>query len=204
MSRPPKIPKELILQASFDLLINEGYAAVTIKTIAKKLNCSTQPISWHFGSMNALRVELLEYALQYAKKNYSVPITNPFYAFYLTGKSHINMALKAPHLFRFLYMGESGMQINKEYPSVTYSAPKIAEFLGISIDEAIEYIQTMLFYTHGISSMIVNDTINETADHIFEMIDRVAVKLLVSYGIPHEIGLKLIKPPVNESSNAPT
>ena len=204
MSRLPKIPKELILQASLDLLISEGYANVTIKNIAKKLNCSTQPISWHFGSMPALREALLDYALQYVKENYSIPIVNPFYSFYLTGRNHIDMALKAPHLFRFLYMGESGMQFNVKYPNATYSASQVAEFLGISIPKAIESIQTMLFYTQGASSMIVTHTINETPDSIFESFDRISVKLLVSYGIPLETALELIKTPANLSSNTPT
>ena len=204
MSRLPKIPKELILQASLDLLISEGYANVTIKNVAKKLNCSTQPISWHFGSMPALREALLDYALQYVKENYSIPTVNPFYSFYLTGRNHIDMALKTPHLFRFLYMGESGMQFNVKYPNAAYSTPQVAEFLGISIPKAIEFIQAMLFYTQGASSMIVTHTINETPDSIFESFDRVSVKLLVSYGIPLETALELIKAPANLSSNAPT
>ena len=201
MSRVPKVPKELILQASLDLLISEGYANITIKNIAKKLNCSTQPISWHFGSMPALRESLLDYALQYVKKKYFIPTVNPFYSFYLTGRNHIDMALKMPHLFHFLYMGESGMQFNVEYPNSAYSATQMAEFLGISVPKAIEFIQTMLFYTQGASSMIVTQTINKTPDSIFEAFDRVSVRLLVSYGIELETALGLIKAPANVSSN---
>lgn len=204
MPRHPIITKELILQASLDLLIKQGYSAVTIKNIAKSLHCSTQPISWHFGCMNGLRESLLDYVLQYVKEKYPIPLTNPFFPFYLTGKAHIDMALKTPNLFRFLYMGESGMQFNTKYPNATYSAPQVAEFLGISIPKAIEFIQTMLFYTQGASSMIVTHTINETPDSIFESFDRISVKLLVSYGIPLETALELIKTPANLSSNAPT
>ncbi len=204
MSRIPKIPKELILQASLDLLISEGYPNITIKSIAKKLNCSTQPISWHFGSMPALRESLLEYALQYVKETYFIPTVNPFYSFYLTGRSHIDMALKMPHLFRFLYMGESGMQFNEEYPNSKYSASQIAQYLGISVPKAAEFIQIMLFYTQGASSMIATHTITETPDSIFESLDRVSVKLLVSYGIPLETAVGLIKTPANISSTTPT
>ena len=210
MPRHPIITKELILQASLDLLIKEGYSAVTIKNIAKSLHCSTQPISWHFGCMNGLREALLDYALQYVKEKYPTPLTNPFFSFYLTGKAHIDMALKTPNLFRFLYMGESGMQLNKnisltiKYPSTTYSIPQIAEFLGIGANEAIDLTQTMLFYTHGLSSMIVGHTIDEPDDLIFQMFDRASVNLLTSYGIPHQTCLTLIKDAVNDTSNTPT
>ena len=204
MSRIPKIPKELILEASLDLLISEDYSNITIKNIAKKLNCSTQPISWHFGSMPALRESLLDYALQYVQESYLIPTVNPFYSFYLTGRNHIDMALKMPHLFRFLYMGEGGMQFNEEYSSSKYSTSQMAQYLGISVSKAAELIQTMLFYTQGASSMIVTHAINETPDSIFEAFDHVSVKLLVSYGIEFETAVGLIKNPVNVSSNIPT
>ena len=201
MSRPPKISKEAILQASLDLLISEGYANVTIKNIAQKLNCSTQPISWHFGSMNAFREALLPYALRYVKENYSIELENPFYSFYLTGRAHLDMALKAPNLFRFLYMGESGMRFNKKYASPTYSTSQIAEFLGISTTEATELIQALLFYAHGISSMVVSGTLNEPDEFILETADNVSIRLLISYGVPPETASNLIKGSVNATLN---
>lgn len=154
--------------------------------------------------MPAFRESLLDYTLQYVKENYFIPTVNPFYSFYLTGRNHIDMALKMPHLFHFLYMGESGMQFNVEHPNSPYSATQMAEFLGISVPETMELIQTMLFYTQGASSMIATQTINETPDSIFESFDRVSVKLLVSYGIPLETAFGLINPPVDGSSNTPT
>ena len=48
MPTRPKIPKETILQHALDMLIQDGYSSINIKTLAKKIGCSTQPISWHF------------------------------------------------------------------------------------------------------------------------------------------------------------
>ena len=69
MPSNPKIPKDMILKAALELLIESGYGNVTIKAVAKRLNSSTQPISWHFGNMEGFRKALAEYAISYAIKN---------------------------------------------------------------------------------------------------------------------------------------
>ena len=55
MPTKPRIPQEKILKAAFEILNEDGYSNVNIKTIAKKLECSTQPISWHFSNMIEFR-----------------------------------------------------------------------------------------------------------------------------------------------------
>ena len=45
----------MVLQAAFELLDESGTGAVAIKNIAAKLGCSTQPVSWIFGSMTELK-----------------------------------------------------------------------------------------------------------------------------------------------------
>lgn len=49
MPRSVQITKEKILAAALDILIRDGYYAVNIKSIAKELKCSTQPIAWQYG-----------------------------------------------------------------------------------------------------------------------------------------------------------
>ena len=62
MGRKTKITKEMILEAAYELLDQAGIGAVAIKSIAAVLGCSTQPISWQFGSMTELKKELYFYA----------------------------------------------------------------------------------------------------------------------------------------------
>ena len=58
MGRKTQITREMILNAAYELLDEAGIGAVAIKLIAERLGCSTQPISWHFGSMTELKKEL--------------------------------------------------------------------------------------------------------------------------------------------------
>lgn len=45
-----RIPKDQILDAALKMLIRDGYDSINIKTLAKELGCSTQPISWHLAA----------------------------------------------------------------------------------------------------------------------------------------------------------
>ena len=61
MGRKAQITKEMVLEAAYELLDKGGIGAVGIKSIASKLGCSTQPVSWLFGSMTDLKKELYFY-----------------------------------------------------------------------------------------------------------------------------------------------
>lgn len=50
--------KDRILKAAMDVLIRDGFSAVNIKSVAKELGCSTQPIAWQFGNMDNMRKAL--------------------------------------------------------------------------------------------------------------------------------------------------
>ena len=62
MGRKTQITREMILNAAYELLDEAGIGSVAIKLIAKRLGCSTQPVSWQFGSMAELKKELYSYA----------------------------------------------------------------------------------------------------------------------------------------------
>ena len=66
MARKTLISKELILHTALQMLIEEGYSSINIKTLSQKIGCSTQPLVWHFENMDGLRKALAEYALNYA------------------------------------------------------------------------------------------------------------------------------------------
>ena len=57
---PPqkRIFREDILEAAADLVRQEGPAALSVRNIAKKLGCSTQPVYSEFENMETLREEL--------------------------------------------------------------------------------------------------------------------------------------------------
>ena len=43
MPSSPKIPRETILKHALDMLIQDGYPSINIKSLAQRIGCSTQP-----------------------------------------------------------------------------------------------------------------------------------------------------------------
>ena len=109
MARKVTISREVILEAALKILIRDGYAAVNVKTIASEIECSTQPIVWHFENMDGVRTALSEYAREYAAKKAFLDSQNKVESFEFLGRSYVRMALKEPNLFKFLYLGGSPM-----------------------------------------------------------------------------------------------
>lgn len=85
MARKTQISKEVILQKGLELLIRDGYSSVNIKSLAKEIGCSTQPLVWHFENMEGLRKALSEYALNYANSKMCPTADNAIAAFEQVG-----------------------------------------------------------------------------------------------------------------------
>ena len=150
MPSSPKILKESMIQAALELLIEKGNAGVTIKTVAARLGCSTQPISRQFGGMGGLRQELVKAAERYAFEKYYNPAGNALTAFEKTGWGAIDLAINEPNLFRFLYMGESGRKAEGGFLSLPKSEEaeairlRLAELLKITPQDAERFTTTMI------------------------------------------------------------
>ena len=64
---PPKakVTREMIVDAAFEILRSEGEQAVNVRTVSQALNCSTQPVMYHFKTIGALKRALYEKADAY-------------------------------------------------------------------------------------------------------------------------------------------
>lgn len=153
MPSSPKIPKEKILKTVLFLLIRDGYETLNIKTLAKELGCSTQPISWHFGNMDGLRKELADYAVSYSNKKMQLNAEDGFEAFTEVGNAYVNIAFEEPNLFRFLFLdGSSGYCIGgmEDLCGLTENnklIESIANYFCIDPKNAAEYLENSIF-TH--------------------------------------------------------
>ena len=104
MARKTQISKEVILQTALQMLIEDGYSAINIKTLSQKIGCSTQPLVWHFENMDGLRKALAEYALNYANEKMTPKEDSAVMPFEQVGNAYIKMALYEPNLFKFVFL----------------------------------------------------------------------------------------------------
>lgn len=184
MPRQTQITKERILNAAMDVLIREGFSAVNIKSIAKELGCSTQPIAWQFGNMDSMRKALAKEAIAYANQKMSPTTENCIEAFWHVGHAYIDLAFDAPSLFRFVYMGESHEYSRGDFGSILTDKGNVALIdglcrqLGISKEQSEELFQRAVVYTHGIASLVVTGILDCTKEQVYGLVLRFAADQL--------------------------
>ena len=183
MARKVTISKDMILDAALRLLIREGYSNVNIKTIAAELNCSTQPIAWHFENMNAMRTELAVFAEKYAKSKIE-PAANASDSFFNMGRAYISLAVNEPKLFSYLYLGERPIAKPFTADTLTENAgdsemiKMMARQTDLSNDEAVTLIRNIIIYSHGLATMIATGVLDIGEKEAMEMILGLAGRLV--------------------------
>ena len=97
MPRTKQIEKQDILRAAAEVIRQKGESALTVRSIAGVLGCSTQPLYYEFANIEQLRAELLPYVrqqyLQFRCSNYKE-----------FGRHFLNFARQEKQLFRFVYL----------------------------------------------------------------------------------------------------
>ena len=193
MPRSVQNTKEKILAAAIDILIRDGYYAVNIKSIAKELKCSTQPIAWQYGNMDNMREALTQEAVIYANQKMMPTSTNCIEAFWQIGYAYINLAFDTPNLFRFVYMGESKNYCRGGFNSILTDKgnaaliDKLYQYLNISREQADMLFQRMLVYTHGIVSLVVAGVLNCTKEQVYSIVKDFAADLFSLTGVDLDI-----------------
>lgn len=155
---PPssKIKRENILAAAVELTRQSGAAALNARALAQYLGCSTQPIFSNYGSMEALKVEVIRYAGETYGRFVAEDMASGKYPPYkASGMAYIRFAAEERELFKLLFMrdrtGESRTEEQKQMEPV-YAA--IQAGTGLSKEEAMLFHLEMWSCVHGIATMV--------------------------------------------------
>lgn len=189
MPSSPKIPKELILENALKMLIREGYSALNIKALAREIGCSTQPISWHFGNMDGLRKALADYALMYTNEKMRPSVDDAINAFEQVGRAYIKIALNEPNLFQFVFLNGSGCYPMGNAEMLTQDndhvelIKMIADKFQISEQNAGQYLQDTVLYTHGLATYIATGMMCMSEKEIMALINRAGNTFLMQAGV---------------------
>lgn len=192
MARKTQISKDIILQSALHMLIRDGYSSINIKTLAKEIGCSTQPIVWHFENMEGLRSALAEYAREYANHKMRPTGDNAVAAFEHVGKAFVEMAVKEPNLFRFLNLNEKKSKSEESFGAIITNKDNaemlksIGAYLEISEESAGRYLQNTMIYANGIATLVATNVITATEEEMMSMINRAADAFLRQEGVSED------------------
>ena len=178
MGRKTQITKEVILEAALRMLIREGYAAITVKTLAAELGCSTQPIVWHFENMAGFRRAFFAYCVDYARSQFAVWNGSLDDLLTETARGYITIACNMPNFFRFVFVDNQEECKGSEAVQKLQmnNTKKIGELLcrekGLTEEKAEAFLMNYEFYIHGIASYTASGFCNYPEAEIIAMANR--------------------------------
>lgn len=176
MARKTQISKEVILEAAFQMLLREGYTAINITKLAREIGCSTQPIAWHFGNMEGLRIALLEYCVSFLENRFSIEGEHVSDVLEGIAARYIDLAFDYPNLYKYFYMsdqdGEKMGQLAQSLRAENFEkiVMMIEKEQGISEEAAGQYLLNLQLYVHGIASFAVTKISFPSKEVVMQMI----------------------------------
>ena len=188
MGRKTLITKEIILETALQMLIRDGYGAITVKTLATEIGCSTQPIVWHFENMIGFRKAFFEYCIDYAKNQFTVWNGSLDDLLTETARGYITIACNMPHLFRFVFVDNKDECKNSDVVQKLQldNTKKIVQLLckekGLTEPQAASFLMNYEFYIHGIASYTASGFVNYPEEEIIAMANRAREAFLTYEG----------------------
>lgn len=179
---PPKqrITREMILEKSFAMFCREGMEAVNARSVAKALNCSTQPIFSYFAGMDDLKNALDQKARDAFEASISSE-TSQGDPLERSCASYVRFAGEQPCLFAhlFLRMGEAqnSPAMNSELMEAIVRAE--AESEGLSLDAAKELCTSLWVFAHGLAAVQASGKNAFSAERVAEMLARLREGLVI-------------------------
>ncbi len=158
-----KVTKEMIIEAAFEIAKEIGAENITARTVSQKLGCSTQPVLYHFKTIEEVRIAAHKKASEF-HINYVTNISGKYERPMLeVGMRHIQFAAKERNLFRFLFHSNyytdvslSDWLTRENFDSLFSILKRQAK----ADQQQAYYIFSQIFLvTHGIASLLANNTI---------------------------------------------
>ena len=171
---PPviKIQKEDIVNAAYEIARKSGIEGVNARAVAKKLNCSIQPIFHNFKNMEDLKQALYEKAVK-TYKEYMTKGVDSDYSYKSIGINYIRLAKEEPNIFKMLFMRETNMTLESfmaEDKAYEYIESTIATETKMDKKTILKFHEKMWFFTHGIATLVADKTCNLTENEINEFL----------------------------------
>lgn len=156
-----KVTKEMIIDAAFEIAKEMGAENITARTVSQKLGCSTQPVLYHFKTIEDVRIAAhkkgIEFHINYVT-NLSGKYERPMLE---VGMRHIQVAVEQKNLFRFLFHSNYyiGISLSDWLTEENFgSIFSILKIQAMADDRQAHSIFSQIFLvTHGIASLLVSN-----------------------------------------------
>lgn len=181
MPPKPKINRQMVLDAAFEIVREQGHEMISARAIAEKLNCSTQPVMYYFKTVNEIREETYRMADEY-HSGYIMPkgegSEDPLLEL---GLNYIRFGYEEKKLFRFLFQSNSlagqNVQTLMSDPGLEEMLKMVAAGFGCSDSEARDIFFNLFVSAHGIASLLANNAMEYEEDAFIKVLENTYVNL---------------------------
>lgn len=182
MPRKPLVSRERILRCAFELVREQGAQALSVRAVAARLNCSTQPVLYQFSSVAELTWAVYEEADAFHTRYlFGEPEEeNPLLSL---GLHYIRFAAEEGNLFRFLFQSD---HFAGHSPEELTSAPEAeallqtaGKALAMGKNETEQMFLLLFSAVHGYASLLANNAMiydPEAAKRMLQTLERALTK----------------------------
>ena len=176
----------MIVNAALDIIRQSGEECLNARTLARKLNCSTQPIMYHFSTIEQLKNKVYAQADHYHTEWLMRPSdqNDPLLQI---GLNYIRFAAEQPNLFRFLfqsgYVREKNIREMIDSPELLPVLSAMQQGLQLSMEKTREVFLTVALFTHGYASIVANNDLESDEETIAGLLERALNGALMAAGM---------------------
>ncbi|MCH5152156.1 MAG: TetR/AcrR family transcriptional regulator [Clostridiales bacterium] len=172
MSAKKVITEKQIVDVACSIVAEQGMSGLNMRELAKRCNCSTQPIYLSFANADELKREVFRKIIDvYTQYIMNEIESNKYPEYKSSGMAYIRFAKEQPHYFKYLFMRDRSHETSNEMEAVfEREADRMAEY-GISHDKAIAIHTHMWVYVHGIATMFATGFLDWDWDTVSNMLN---------------------------------
>ncbi|MBR4513385.1 MAG: WHG domain-containing protein [Lachnospiraceae bacterium] len=175
---PPrvKVTKQMVADASFEVIRASGHESLNARAISEYLGCSTQPVLYSFKTVDEIREAAYEIADNYHTE-FIMPKEKDENPMLALGLNYVRFGQEEKNLFRFLFQTD---KFGGKDVAVLMSDPGLSEIMGImtaalkvDTERAREMFMAFFCVAHGMASLLANNSMEYDEAQCKKMLENV-------------------------------
>lgn len=183
MAPKAKVTREMVADASFEVIRESGHENLNARTISSHLGCSTQPVLYSFNTVDEIREAAYKLADRYHTA-YIMPKDTDENPMLSLGLNYVRFGHDEKNLFRFLFQtdkfGGKDMDTLLRDPELSGILTVMADGLKVDREQAREMFLTFFCVAHGLASLLANNSLKYDEKQSKKMLENVFLGMTAS------------------------
>ena len=176
---PPKIitSKEMIIEAGYNIVDEEGIGQVNCREIAKRLGCSTQPVFSRFPNMDELKEEVFKYACDKLQKSIADGLESSKENSFLETSVTVlaDFARDHKNLYKLIYLSDfrsekSFLEEGEKYLTNRLIIKELIDIYNIDPERVEGIFERSSLLIHGICTVIATTTMDYSNEQVVKIV----------------------------------